>query len=281
MLVNEWQLDAHTITEALSGRVSVNSNSPEFPDSIESLVVKEMEYNDLQEFSMFRIESYLNLKEIIIHDANYSLCDVFELSNLPLLQTLKVDDCSFNLCGRSKKASFSIKNCPSLTTITIGESFRLFTSFELSGWDRCWFVSIDCDKLQSLFFISHRNGSFCYANELCLKSRSFWHLWSTDLPSLERISFGPKSFMRAKSVVFESDHSLIWLWIDLASLKSIELGGVMTCLESTLQSLEYYPCKFDSSLVMKSNEWHDSNTQICLSLKKWLSGLMLSLHWIV
>ena len=123
------------MTRALEGRVNVqNDLTGQYPITIESLVVKDMEYNDLQRNDVLKIESYLNLKEIIIHDGNFSLCRGFLLSELPLLQILVVGNNSFNLCGTlSFEAPFSITKCPSLRTITIGESFHNYTSFHLSG----------------------------------------------------------------------------------------------------------------------------------------------------
>ena len=166
------------MTRALEGRIDVqNDFTGKFPNTIESLVVKDMEYNDLQRNDAFKIESYQYLKEIIIHDGNFSMCSSFVLSNLPLLQTLVVGDNSFNLWGdRVSEAPFSITNCPSLRTISIGESFHNYTSFHLSGGscDRC--VSIDCDQLQSFTITSNKLGSFCLATKLCLESRSFWYL---------------------------------------------------------------------------------------------------------
>ena len=123
------------MTRALEGRIDVqNDFTGKFPNTIESLVVKDMEYNDLQRNDAFRVESYLNLKEIIIHDGNFSLSSGFLLSELPLLQTLVVGNNSFNLWGApASEAPFSIAKCPSLRTITIGESFHNYTSFHLSG----------------------------------------------------------------------------------------------------------------------------------------------------
>ena len=123
------------MTRALDGRINVqNDFTGKYPITIESLVVKDMEYNDLQRDDAFKIEFYLNLKEIIIHDSNFSLCNGFLLSELPLLQTLVVGNNSFNLCGTFRfEAPFSITKCPSLRTITIGESFHNYTSFHLSG----------------------------------------------------------------------------------------------------------------------------------------------------
>ena len=123
------------MTRALDGRINVqNDLTGKYPNTIESLVVKDMEYNDLHRNDAFKIESYLNLKEIIIHDGNFSFCNGFILSELPLLQTLIVGDNSFNLYGGQRaEAPFSITNCPSLTTITIGDSFHKYTSFYLSG----------------------------------------------------------------------------------------------------------------------------------------------------
>ena len=123
------------MTKALEGRVNVqNGFTGEYPNTIESLVVKDMEYNDLHRNDAFKIESYLNLKEIIIHDGNYSLSSGFLLSELPLLQTLVVGNNSFNLWGTpASEAPFSITKCPSLRTVTIGESFHNYTSFHLSG----------------------------------------------------------------------------------------------------------------------------------------------------
>lgn len=123
------------MTKALIGRINVqNDFTGKYPNTIESLVVKDMEYNDLQRDYAFKIEAYLNLKEIIIHDGNFSLCNGFLLSELPLLQTLIVGNNSFVLWGTpASEASFSITKCPSLRTITIGESFHNYTSFHLSG----------------------------------------------------------------------------------------------------------------------------------------------------
>ena len=123
------------MTRALEGRIDVqNDFTGKFPNTIESLVVKDMEYNDLQRNDVLKIESYLNLKEIIIHDGNFSLSSGFLLSELPLLQTLVVGNNSFNLWGApASEAPFSIAKCPSLRTITIGESFHNYTSFHLSG----------------------------------------------------------------------------------------------------------------------------------------------------
>ena len=123
------------MTRAIEGRINLqNAFTGKYPNTIESLVVKDMEYNDLQRDDAFKIEFYLNLKEIIIHDSNFSLCNGFLLSRLPLLQTLVVGNNSFNLCGTpDSEASFSITKCPSLWTITIGESFHNYTSFHLSG----------------------------------------------------------------------------------------------------------------------------------------------------
>ena len=166
------------MAKALRGRINIqNDFTGKYPNTIESLVVKDMEYNDLQRNDSFKIESYLNLKEIIIHDSNFSLSSGFLLSELPLLQTLVVGNNSFNLWGApASEAPFSIAKCPSLRTITIGESFHNYTSFHLSGGSCDWYVSIDCDQLQSFTITSKKLGSFCLATELCLESHSFRHL---------------------------------------------------------------------------------------------------------
>lgn len=119
----------------MEGRVNVqNGFTGEYANSVESMVVKDMEYNALLRNDVLKIESYLNLKEIIIHDGNFSLSSGFLLSELPLLQTLVVGSNSFNLYGTpASEAPFSITKCPSLRTITIGDSFHNYTSFHLSG----------------------------------------------------------------------------------------------------------------------------------------------------
>lgn len=123
------------MAKALRGRINIqNDFTGKYPNAIESLVVKDMEYNDLQRNYAFKIESYQYLKEIIIHDFNFSICNGFLLSELPLLQTLVVGNNSFSLWGApASEAPFSIAKCPSLRTITIGESFHNYTSFHLSG----------------------------------------------------------------------------------------------------------------------------------------------------
>ena len=119
----------------MGGRISLQSDiSRKFSKDVQSIVVGELEYDDLSRSYHIGIDMYLNLKEIIIHDCNFSICRAFLLTNLPLLQTLNVGDNSFNLYGGQRvEAPFSITNCPSLTTIAIGDSFHKYTSFYLSG----------------------------------------------------------------------------------------------------------------------------------------------------
>ena len=66
------------MAKALRGRINIqNDFTGKYPNAIESLVVKDMEYNDLQRNYAFKIESYQYLKEIIIHDFNFSICNGF------------------------------------------------------------------------------------------------------------------------------------------------------------------------------------------------------------
>ena len=167
------------MTKALGGRVSVESDiSGKFSKDAQSILVDTMEYNSLSDSYPFEIQSYQDLREITILDCNYSLCSSFVLSDLPLLQTLIVGDNSFNLgSGIRMTAAFSITNCPSLTTITIGESFHNYTSFHLSGGSCDWCMRIDCGCLQSFIVKSHMAGAFAYVKQLSLKSfLSFWFL---------------------------------------------------------------------------------------------------------
>ena len=180
--------------------------------------------------------------------------------------------------------------CHEVSFVEDDHHWRLLPSLHILWAVGLWlwcFVIVDCDRLQSVSFTSKRLGSFRYTKELCLKSCSFLHLWPSDLPSLERISIGPKCFRRTKKVVFESSIFLVCWWIDLASLKSIELGTEVFCGGDYLQaSLGYYPYKYDSSLVMKSNEWRENDNQISLFLKQWRSGIIvlfvsIVLSWLV
>lgn len=105
-----------------------------YPYDTESIVLKEDEDNLGSEYFSFPLVGYSRLQEIIIHDYYFRLCSSFELSNLPLLQTLVVGDHSFNDALISTvKNNFSVNHCPSLTTITVGESFCFYSSFVLSG----------------------------------------------------------------------------------------------------------------------------------------------------
>ena len=258
------------MTKALGGRIPIKSDiSRKLQKDVQSIVVEDVEFNLFPESYTLKIDMYLNLKEIIIHDSNFSMCSSFVLSNLPLLETLIVGDNSFNLyADLDKEVGVSITNCPSLAAITIGESFHKYTSFYVSGEPYSCCLNIDCNHLQTVTLASKHIGSFCHAKEFSLKSHSFWHSWLTDLPSLEHISIGPNSFVNVKTVVFESGLCCLCWWIDLASLKSIELGTKVFYGGSVQPSLEYYPFKFDSSLRMKSNEWHEDDNQICLFSKK-------------
>lgn len=104
-----------------------------FPKEAESIVVEANETNLSVRQPSFVLNEYLCLKEIIIHDCLFRSCTSFMLSDLPLLHTLVVGDHAFNDGMSEDERVFSVSHCPSLTSITIGESFCYFSSFSLSG----------------------------------------------------------------------------------------------------------------------------------------------------
>lgn len=82
----------------------------------------------------FILKEFEQLREIVIHDYNYRQCIHFSLRSLPQLRTLVVEDNSF--CSDKSdmsEGSFSIRDCPSLTSVTIGDSFCQYTQFSISG----------------------------------------------------------------------------------------------------------------------------------------------------
>lgn len=126
-------VDANTLAGVLSRRLFYREeDAVQFPKEAESIVVEANEENLSVRQPSFVLSEYLCLKEIIIHDCLFKWCTSFELSDLPLLQTLVVGDHAFNIISDDDRV-FSVSRCPSLTSITIGESFCYFSSFSLSG----------------------------------------------------------------------------------------------------------------------------------------------------
>ena len=81
----------------------------------------------------FMLEHYTQLREIVIHDYNYCACSSFSLLDLPVLHRLVVDDHSFYSDEGNYKGSFSVIRCPSLETITIGDSFCDYSRCVVKG----------------------------------------------------------------------------------------------------------------------------------------------------
>lgn len=126
-------VDANTLAGVLSRRLFYREeDAVQFPKEAESIVVEANEENLSVRQLSFVLNEYLCLKEIIIHDCLFRWCTSFILSDLPLLQTLVVGDHAFNIISDDDRV-FSVSRCPSLTSITIGESFCYFSSFSLSG----------------------------------------------------------------------------------------------------------------------------------------------------
>ena len=82
----------------------------------------------------FILKEFEQLREIVIHDYNYRQCIHFSLRSLPQLRTLVVEDNSFYRENLDVSGgTFSIRDCPSLTSVTIGDSFCQYTQFSISG----------------------------------------------------------------------------------------------------------------------------------------------------
>ena len=89
------------------------------------LYVEDNSCTELMSFKWNNI--YLQLKHVIIRDGCCLRVKSFELSNLPLLETVEIGDNSFTESpngGGDEGKSFSITECKSLDTIDLGgESF--------------------------------------------------------------------------------------------------------------------------------------------------------------
>lgn len=105
-----------------------------FEDSVERIEVGLRELSFSSGDTSFSLHNYNHLREIVIADWNYPVCDSFCLTDLPSLQRLCVGDCSFYE-GRDTTTNdhlFSVTHCPSLKAAVIGDSFCNYTAFALS-----------------------------------------------------------------------------------------------------------------------------------------------------
>lgn len=121
----------------------------------EKVTILYVEDNSCTELMSFKWNNiYLQLKHVIIRDGCCLRVKSFELSNLPLLETVEIGDNSFTESpngGGDEGKSFSITECKSLDTISIGR-------FSFSDYGE--FILEDLDNLQHLT-IGDRHKKSC------------------------------------------------------------------------------------------------------------------------
>ena len=132
------------------------------------LYVEDNSCTELMSFKWNNI--YLQLKHVIIRDGCCLRVKSFELSNLPLLETVEIGDNSFTESpngGGDEGKSFSITECKSLDTISIGR-------FSFSDYGE--FILEDLDNLQHLT-IGDRHKKSCnfYHASFILRSSYLIH----------------------------------------------------------------------------------------------------------
>ena len=112
----------------------------DFSSDEESIVVEALQRRACRPDAELQLGHCSRLREIVIHSHNYCQCSTFALSNLPQLRTLVVEDSSFyNDASEKQTGTFTIRDCPSLASIAIGDSFCYYALFSIasrSHWGR-------------------------------------------------------------------------------------------------------------------------------------------------
>lgn len=151
--IDEW-VKKHADLIDQNGLRIVYNGKKKVSEKVNILLVENNSCSDLVSFEW--LDLYTQLKQIIIGDNCCSRVKSFELRHLPLLEVLRIGDNSFtespNGVGKENK-SFSIVDCSSLNTITIGcFSFSDFGEFNLEDVDKLQYLTIGNRRKKSCNF---------------------------------------------------------------------------------------------------------------------------------
>ncbi|CBK19929.2 uncharacterized protein [Blastocystis hominis] len=160
----------------------------------------------------FIVTDHSQLRLIRIDANNFQNVTYFEVGAIPSLERLAIGDMSFGMDSQPQSVipndlSFSVFNCSSLQSITIGKnSFVGFLQFDISS----------LPSLQSI-----------YIGDTTQQSNNFMNapLKLFDLPNLITLDLGMYSFMNAPAVEIDN----------LAALDSISLG-LKSCMGDASES---------------------------------------------
>ena len=149
----------------------------------------------------FIVTDHSKLKWIRIDANNFQNVTYFEVGAIPSLEELTIGDQSFAMESQSLSVtpndlSFSVFNCSSLQSITIGKnSFVGFLQFDLSS----------LPSLQSIYIGDNSQDSNNFIDApLKLFGSDKTHSSPLDLPNLITLELGKYSFMNAPAIEIES-----------------------------------------------------------------------------
>ena len=150
----------------------------------------------------FIVTDHSQLRLIRIDANNFQNVTYFEVGAIPSLERLAIGDMSFGMDSQPQSVipndlSFSVFNCSSLQSITIGKnSFVGFLQFDISS----------LPSLQSIYIGDTTQQSNNFMNApLKLFGSNTIHSSFLDLPNLITLDLGMYSFMNAPAVEIDSN----------------------------------------------------------------------------
>ena len=166
-----------------------------------SLIVPDDQCNG-ENFKLLDLSKLKNLATLVVGDRCFRYVQKVNIRNLKQLKTVTIGKESFTLnrewYGQNPDFRLVLKNCPSLTHLSIGDhSFLEYTTCDLAQ-----LPSLEIVEMGD--FNSSADSSSFYWASLSLKSRCGLHPSYVDLPRLKSLLLGNHAFLYAKEVVLES-----------------------------------------------------------------------------
>ena len=166
-----------------------------------SLIVPDDQCNG-ENFKLLDLSKLKNLATLMVGDRCFRYVQKVNIRNLKQLKTVTIGKESFTLnrewYGQNPDFRLVLKNCPSLTHLSIGDhSFLEYTTCDLAQ-----LPSLEIVEMGD--FNSSADSSSFYWASLSLKSRCGLHPSYVDLPRLKSLLLGNHAFLYAKEVVLES-----------------------------------------------------------------------------
>ena len=151
-------------------------------------------------FTKFRVDNFSLLEELLIGEGTFSEAPSFRIRNMKHLRSIRVCEQAFtnDSVDTSPNRSFSVTNCPVLSVIDIAPN--CFGDF---GGD---FVLKDLPQLEKLLIGRIGGSSISFLScSFVVRGRSALLFQSVDLPNLQEIVLGKRTFQHSMTTVIESD----------------------------------------------------------------------------